>query len=73
MGITVNTVTPGMYMNTPMSSRNYTEDLKRAWVDPSLLSPAFVLLAEQKLKGQNGMRLDAWKMSQEMQLASREH
>ncbi len=72
LGITVNTVTPGMYINTPMSSRNYTEDLKQQWIDPALLAPAFLLLAEQKLKEQNGVRLDAWKLSQEMPLALRE-
>lgn len=72
LGITVNTVTPGMYMDTPMSSRNYTEDLKRQWIAPAVLAPAFSLLAEQKLKGQNGVRLDAWRLLQDMPHALRE-
>lgn len=70
LGITVNTITPGMYMQTPMSSRNYSEDLKQKWVDPSRLAPAFVVLAEQKLRSQNGLRLDAWRLSQELELAT---
>ncbi|KKC33520.1 short-chain dehydrogenase [Devosia psychrophila] len=63
--ITANTITPGMYMRTPMSARNYSEELKQKWVDPALLTPAFVLLAEQRLQPQNGHLLDAWVLSQE--------
>jgi len=64
-GITANTITPGMYMRTPMSARNYSDALKQKWVDPALLTPAFVLLAEQRLRSRNGHRLDAWALSQE--------
>ncbi|MDB5613150.1 MAG: Short-chain dehydrogenase [Devosia sp.] len=63
-GITSNTITPGMYMQTPMSARNYSDELKQKWVDPVLLAPAFVLLAERHLQSQNGHRLDAWALSQ---------
>ena len=45
--IAVNTITPGMYMKTPMSARNYSDELKQKWVDPMLLTPAFVFLAQQ--------------------------
>ncbi len=65
-GITANTITPGMYMRTPMSARNYPAELKQKWVDPALLTPAFVLLAEQRLQALNGHRLDAWSLSQEL-------
>ena len=33
-GIQVFTVTPGMFMNTPMSEQNYDEAYKKKWVDP---------------------------------------
>lgn len=62
-GITVNTVTPGMYMRTPMSDRNYSDELKQKWVDPALLSSAFVALAEGRLSARSGERLDAWAVS----------
>lgn len=62
--IAVNTITPGMYMKTPMSERNYTEELKQKWVDPILLTPAFVLLARQDATGITGQRLNAWELSQ---------
>lgn len=63
-GITANTVTPGMYMRTPMSDRNYNDELKAKWVDPIMLTTAFVQIAEHKLKDQSGERLDAWQLSQ---------
>jgi NAD(P)-dependent dehydrogenase (short-subunit alcohol dehydrogenase family) len=61
--IAVNTITPGMYMQTPMSERNYTDDLKQKWVDPILLTPAFVFLARQDASGVTGQRLNAWELS----------
>ena len=64
VNIAVNTVTPGMYMHTPMSERNYPEDLKGQWVDPFLLTPAFVLLARQDASGITGQRLSAWEVSE---------
>lgn len=62
--IAVNTVTPGMYMHTPMSEQNYPEDLKQQWVDPILLTPAFVRLAQQDAGGITGQRLSAWELSE---------
>lgn len=62
--IAVNTVTPGMYMHTPMSEYNYPDELKQKWVDPYLLTPAFVTLAGQDAKGTSGQRLNAWELSQ---------
>lgn len=70
LGITVNTVTPGMFMKTPMSDRNYSEELRQKWVEPDLLTPAFTLLAEQRLRHQNGLRLDAWQLSQDQELVA---
>jgi len=65
-GITAHTVTPGMYMRTPMSERNYTEAAKQVWVEPQALTPAFVALAEQNAPAKNGERVNAWTMSQEL-------
>lgn len=64
-GILVHTITPGMYMHTPMSERNYTSDLKQKWVDPALLAPAFLYLAELK-ESLSGQRLNAWELSQSL-------
>lgn len=62
--IAVNTITPGMYMQTPMSERNYSDELKQKWVDPFLLTPAFLHLAAQDAQGITGQRLSAWELSQ---------
>lgn len=64
--IAVNTITPGMYMRTPMSERNYPDELKQKWVDPIRLTPAFVMLARQDASGITGQRLNAWEISQTM-------
>lgn len=63
LNIAVNTITPGMYMQTPMSEYNYPEELKQKWVDPMMLTPAFLALAEQDGAGVSGQRLNAWHMS----------
>jgi 3-hydroxybutyrate dehydrogenase len=62
--IMVHSVTPGMYMRTPMSEQNYTAELKSKWVDPLELTPAFLYLAMRKDKALSGMRLSAWELSQ---------
>lgn len=62
--IAVNTITPGMYMHTPMSEQNYPDELKDKWVDPMALTPAFVKLAGTDASQTTGQRLDAWQMSE---------
>ena len=62
--IAVNTITPGMYMQTPMSEQNYPDDLKDKWIDPMLLTPAFVRLAAGDASQTTGERLDAWALSE---------
>ena len=57
--IAVNCGTPGAPMNTPMSDSNYTEEQKEHWVDPALLTPAFVYLAKQDASGLTGHRVAA--------------
>lgn len=62
-GIRVHTVTPGMYMRTPMSERNYTPELKAKWVEPSRLAPAFLRLATRAEPELSGQRLSAWELA----------
>ncbi len=64
--IAVNTITPGAPIHTPMSESNYTDEQKRDWVDPALLTPAFVFLARQDASGVTGQRLNAWELSQSL-------
>lgn len=59
LGVASMTVTPGMYMRTPMSERTYDAEARRAWVDPDVLAPAFVYLARAGLT-YTGERLSAW-------------
>ncbi|MBT8336400.1 MAG: SDR family oxidoreductase [Gemmatimonadetes bacterium] len=61
-GILSVTVTPGMYMHTPMSETNYPPELREKWVDPIELAPAFAFLATRPLH-LSGQRLDAWALS----------
>ncbi len=56
------TVTPGKPMHTPMSEYNYPEELKKQWIDPYLLTPAFVRLAGEEALALSGQRLNAWEM-----------
>ncbi len=57
--IAVNTVTPGAPINTPMSDSNYPDELKKQWVDPAVITPAFVYLAKQDASGVTGKRVAA--------------
>lgn len=57
------TITPGKAMHTPMSEYNYSEELKKTWVDPYLLTPAFVRLAKRESLALSGQRLNAWELS----------
>ncbi|MEY4637342.1 MAG: hypothetical protein RJA55_3140 [Acidobacteriota bacterium] len=63
-GILSVTVTPGMYMRTPMSETTYSEELRAKWVEPIRLAPAFAYLATRPLH-LSGQRLNAWDLSQE--------
>jgi NAD(P)-dependent dehydrogenase (short-subunit alcohol dehydrogenase family) len=63
-GILSVTVTPGMYMRTPMSEITYPPELREKWVDPIELAPAFEYLATRPMH-LSGQRLSAWELSQE--------
>lgn len=65
-GIRLHTITPGMYLRTPMSEQNYTEELKSKWVDPIELTPAFLRLAQGTHPELHGQRLSAWELSEEI-------
>lgn len=58
------TVTPGMYMHTPMSETTYPPELREKWVDPIQLAPAFAYLATRPMQ-LSGQRLSAWDLSRE--------
>lgn len=57
--IAVNSVTPGAPINTPMSASNYTEEAKKKWVDPAVITDGFVFLAKQDASGVTGKRVAA--------------
>jgi 3-hydroxybutyrate dehydrogenase len=63
-GILSVTVTPGMYMHTPMSETTYPPELREKWVDPIELAPAFSYLATRPMH-LSGLRLSAWDLSQQ--------
>ena len=63
-GILSVTVTPGMYMRTPMSETTYSPELREKWVDPIELAPAFSYLATRPME-LSGQRLSAWELSKE--------
>jgi NAD(P)-dependent dehydrogenase (short-subunit alcohol dehydrogenase family) len=63
-GIRANTVTPGHLMHTPMSERVYTEAQKQVWVEPAVLAPAFLHLADRGLPNRSGERMNAWELAQ---------
>lgn len=64
--IAINTVTPGAPIKTPMSASHYPEELRQKWIDPALLTPAFVYLAGIDARDVTGQRLNAWEISQQM-------
>ena len=59
--IRVNTVTPGHGMHTPLSEVHYTEEQKKVWIDPMMLTPAFLELVTTTISGE---RLNAWQISE---------
>lgn len=62
--IAVNTITPGIAINTPMSASHYPPELRARWVDPVMIAPAFLYLAGLDAKTTTGHRLDAWQLSE---------
>lgn len=64
--VSVNIVTPGHPMHTPMSETTYSEEMRKIWKDPIELAPAFVHLALQDAKGMHDQRIRAWDLVVEL-------
>lgn len=64
--VSVNIVTPGHPMHTPMSETTYSEEMRKIWKDPIELAPAFVHLALQDASGLNDQRIRAWDLVVEL-------
>lgn len=65
--VSVNIVTPGFPMHTPMSETTYSAEMRKIWKDPIELAPAFVHLALQDASGLNDQRIKAWDLVVELQ------
>jgi 3-hydroxybutyrate dehydrogenase len=65
--IRVNTVTPGHSTHTPLSEANYSEEEKKRWLDPILITPGYVELATTTATGQ---RFNAWEISERIRAES---
>ncbi len=65
-GIAVNTITPGTPTQTSMSMQTYSEETKKIWKDPFLITPAFVELALQNSNGIHNQYVNAWQRSEEL-------
>lgn len=63
-GIVSYTITPGMFMHTPMSETTYGPEARAKWVDPIRLAPAFAFLSETRPAALSGQRLNAWELSE---------
>jgi NAD(P)-dependent dehydrogenase (short-subunit alcohol dehydrogenase family) len=64
--VSVNTITPGHPMHTPMSETTYPAELRKIWKDPMELTPAFIHLALQDAGGIHDQRIRAWDMVVEL-------
>lgn len=64
--VSVNSITPGHPMRTPMSETTYDAEMRKIWKDPIELAPAFVHLALQDASGITGQRLRAWDVVQDL-------
>ena len=64
--IAVNTITPGVGIDTPMSASHYTPEMRAGMVHPSRCAPAFVFLAGIDASFATGQRFNAFQMSEAM-------
>jgi NAD(P)-dependent dehydrogenase (short-subunit alcohol dehydrogenase family) len=67
--IAVNTIAPGVSIDTPMSASHYTPEMRVGMVHPSHLAPAFVFLAGIDASFATGQRFNAFQLSEAMQAA----
>ena len=64
--IFVNTITPGTPIKTAMSKKTYTNEKKKIWKDPEIISPAFLHLGIQNIKGINNKYVNAFNLSKKV-------
>jgi NAD(P)-dependent dehydrogenase (short-subunit alcohol dehydrogenase family) len=62
--VSVNTITPGHPVHTPMSETTYGPEQRKIWKDPAEIAPAFVHLALQDAHGLNDQYVRAWDLVQ---------
>lgn len=62
--VSVNSLTPGHPVRTPMSKTSYSPEMQKIWVEPEALAPAFVHLATQKASGIHDQYVSAWDLSE---------
>jgi NAD(P)-dependent dehydrogenase (short-subunit alcohol dehydrogenase family) len=67
--VSVNTITPGHPVRTPMSEVTYDSARRKIWKDPAELTPAFVHLAMQDATGLNDRYVNAWDLVLELKKA----
>jgi NAD(P)-dependent dehydrogenase (short-subunit alcohol dehydrogenase family) len=65
-GVAVNTITPGVPTQTHMSLQTYSDETKKIWKDPYLITPAFVFLALQTPSGVHNQYVNAWETSERL-------
>jgi NAD(P)-dependent dehydrogenase (short-subunit alcohol dehydrogenase family) len=68
--IAVNTITPGVSIDTPMSASHYTAEMRIGMVHPSRLAPAFVFLSGVDASFATGQRFNAFHLSEAMRSAT---
>jgi NAD(P)-dependent dehydrogenase (short-subunit alcohol dehydrogenase family) len=68
--IAVNTITPGVGIDTPMSASHYTPEMRAGMVHPSRCAPAFVFLAGIDASFATGQRFNAFQLSEAMRSVS---
>jgi NAD(P)-dependent dehydrogenase (short-subunit alcohol dehydrogenase family) len=68
--IAVNTIGPGVSIDTPMSASHYTAEMRIGMRHPSVLAPAFVFLSGIDASVATGQRFNAFELSEAMRSAA---
>ena len=64
--IFVNTITPGTPIKTSMSKKTYSDEKKKIWKNPYLISPAFLHLGVQTKSVITNKYVDAWQLTKKI-------
>ena len=62
----VNTITPVTPIKTSMSKKTYSDEKRKIWKDPYLISPAFLHLGVQTKSVINNKYIDAWQLTKKI-------